>query len=81
MWAGRPNINGELKKHWVYLTKSTEILTHQVQNEKKAEENMEITKAEFKEAAESITGTGVRHKLRAFATMARLRRYKYGKVS
>lgn len=66
MWAGRPNINGELKKHWVYLTKSNEILNQQVQNEKKTEENMEISKAEIKDAAESVTGSGVRHRLKAF---------------
>lgn len=79
MWAGRPNINGELKKHWVYLTKSNELLNQQVQNEKKTEENMEISKAELKEAAESVTGSGVRHKLRAFE--ARLRKNRYGKVA
>lgn len=79
MWGGRPNINGELKKHWVYLTKSNEILTQQVQNEKKTEENMEITKSEIKDAAESVTGTGVRHKLKAFE--ARMRKNRYGKVA
>ena len=79
MWAGRPNINGELKKHWVYLTKSNELLNQQVQNEKKTEENMEISKAELKEAAESVTGSGVRHKLKAFE--ARLRKNRYGKVA
>lgn len=79
MWAGRPNINGELKKHWVYITKSNEILTQQVKNEKKTEENMEITKSEIKDAAESVTGSGVRHKLKAFES--RMRKNRYGKVS
>ena len=79
MWAGRPNINGELKKHWVYLTKSTEVLNQQVRNEKKTKENMEISKAEIKEAAESVTGTGLRRKLRAFES--RLRKNRYGKIS
>lgn len=77
MWAGRPNINGELKKHWVYLTKSNELLNQQVRNEKKTQENMEISKAEIKEAAESVTGSGVRYKLKAFET--RLRKNRYGK--
>lgn len=77
MWANRPNINGELRKHWVYITKSNEILTQQVKNEKKTEENLEITKAEIQEAAEAVTGSGVRHKLKAFE--ARLRMKRYGK--
>ena len=74
MWAGRPNINGKLKKHWVYLTKSNEVLTQQVQNEKKTEENMEITKAEMKDAAESVTGSGVRRKLKAFEARLKKKR-------
>lgn len=40
---------------------------------------MEISKAELKEAAESVTGSGVRHKLKAFE--ARLRKNRYGKVA
>ena len=80
MWAGRPNINGELKKHWVYLTKSTEVLNQQVRNEKKTQENLEISKAEMREAAESVTGAGVKRKLRAFE--ARLRKKRaHGKIS
>lgn len=66
MWAGRTNISGELKKHWAYLTQTSEILSQQIRNEKKVEENLEITKSEIKEAAESVTGSGVRYKLRAF---------------
>lgn len=73
-WASRPNINGELKKHWVYLTNSTEILNQQVQNEKKTEENLEITKEEIQEAAEIVTGGGIR-KLRAFETNLRKNRH------
>lgn len=73
-WAGRPNINGELKKHWVYLTNSTEVLNQQVQNEKKTEENLEITKEEIQEAAEIVTGGGIR-KLRAFETNLRKNRH------
>lgn len=72
--AGRPNINGELKKHWVYLTNSTEVLNQQVQNEKKTEENLEITKEEIQEAAEIVTGGGIR-KLRAFETNLRKNRH------
>lgn len=79
MWAGRPNINGELKKHWVYLTKSNEILNQQVQNEKKTKENLEISKEEMKEAGEIVTGSGVRHKLKAFE--AKARKKKNGKNS
>ena len=79
MWAGRTNINGELKKHWVYLTKSNEIISQQVRNEKKTEENLEISKAELKEAAEAVTGSGVRRHLKAFE--ARIRKNRYGKNS
>ena len=79
MWAGRANINGELKKHWVYLTKSNEIISHQVRNEKKTEENLEISKAELKEAAESITGSGVKRHLKDFES--RIRKNRYGKNS
>ncbi len=76
MWAGRPNINGELKKHWIYITKSNEILNQQVQNEKKTEENLEISKAELKDAAEAVTGSGVRHRLRAFEDRWKKKRNK-----
>ena len=75
MWAGRPNINGELKKHWVYITRSNELLTQQVQNEKKVKENMEISKAELKEAAEAVTGSGVKRRLKAFEARIRMKRY------
>lgn len=71
---GKQNINGELKKHWVYLTNSTEILNQQVQNEKKTEENLEITKEEIQEAAEIVTGGGIR-KLRAFEMNLRKNRH------
>lgn len=71
MWANRPNISGELKKYWVYLTKSNEILNSHVQNEKKVEENLEISKEELKNAAEIVSGIGVRHKLKSFETKTR----------
>ena len=74
VYSYSPNINGELKKHWVYLTNSTEILNQQVQNEKKTEENLEITKEEIQEAAEIVTGGGIR-KLRAFETNLRKNRH------
>lgn len=48
MWAGRPNINGELKKHWVYITKSNEILNQQVQNEKKLKKIWKLPKQRLK---------------------------------
>lgn len=60
MWAMRPNIYGELKRQWAYITKSSEIMKEQVPNEKEAEERMTITKEEIKEAADSVTGFGVR---------------------
>ena len=79
LWASRPNINGELRKHWVYLTKSNELISSQVQNEKKTEENLEISDKEYKQAAEIVMGSGVRYKLKAFAAKQRKRRN--GKIS
>lgn len=79
MWAARPNINGELRKHWVYLTRSNELISHQVQNEKKTEENLEMTDKEYKEAAEIVMGSGVRYKLKAF--QAKLRKHRNDKIA
>lgn len=62
LWASRPNIYGELKRHWAYINKSAELLNEQVQDEKTVEQNMEISKEAIKEAAESITGTGLKRK-------------------
>ncbi len=73
LWAGRPNINGELKKHWIYLTKSKEVLNQQVRDEKKTKENLEIADSEMRTDREVITGSGLRHKLKAFERMLRNR--------
>lgn len=75
LWASRPNINGELKKHWIYITKSNEILSNQqVKDEKKAEERMQISKDEIKAANDAITGSGVKRHLRAFESLMRKKR-------
>jgi DNA repair exonuclease SbcCD ATPase subunit len=60
LWASRSNINGELKKHWTYLTNSLELINEQVKDEKSVEENLELSKSEIKEAAEYITGSGLK---------------------
>lgn len=79
LWAGRPNISGELKKHWIYLTKSNELLNQQVQNAKKTKENLEISKDELKQVQEIVTGSGANYKFKAFES--RLRKKRNGKVS
>ena len=65
MWANRPNINGELKKHWAYLMKSTTIDVEEfIENEKfvvnkisqETKEKLEEDVAQV--ASEIITGTG-----------------------
>ncbi len=74
-WASRPNINGELRKHWVYLTKSSELINQQVRNEKKTQENLEISKEEMQEAAAIMTGSGVKRKFVAFESTMRKRKH------
>lgn len=74
-WASRPNINGELRKHWVYLTKSNELINHQVRNEKKTVENLEISKEEIEQAAAIMTGTGMKRRLVAFESNMRKRKH------
>lgn len=74
-WASRPNINGELRKHWVYLTKSNELMNHQVRNEKKTQENLEISKEEIEQAATIMTGTGKKRLLVAFESNMRKRKH------
>ena len=64
MWAGRPNINGGLKKHWVFITNSKEIYNQQIR--KKIEPITTTPKEEITDVSESITGTGVMYKLKAF---------------
>lgn len=62
-WASRVNINGELKKHWAYLTKSSSINTGMSsQKEEEVEENLKLENANIKEASNIITGTGINKK-------------------
>ena len=66
MWANRPNINGELKKHWAYLMKAAtiDIDENTIMNEKvvvnkvskETKEKLEEESAAF--ASEIITGAG-----------------------
>ena len=39
MWASRPNINGELRKHWAYLTQQSNLLKSPMPDEEDEEEN------------------------------------------
>lgn len=74
-WAARPNINGELKKHWTYLTNSVELISQQVRNEKKTAENLEITQKEMQEITEIVTGTGVKKRFKGFDSNMRMNRH------
>lgn len=71
MWASRPNINGELKKHWAYLNQqaTASIAGGLGEEEKKrlmppaskaAEERKRQEALEQIEAAEHVTGAGVK---------------------
>ena len=71
MWASRPNINGELKKHWAFLTLQTSgvsivALTDEEKKKvlppsaKEAEERKRQQALEALEAAEHTTGSGIR---------------------
>ena len=62
MWAMRPNIYGELKRQWAYVTKSSEIMVNQTENDEELVSKLQISKEEFKEAADSVTGFGVKKK-------------------
>jgi hypothetical protein len=65
MWANRPNINGELRKHWVFLMKASTIDVEGLVEantdaqivSKKTEKKLEEESAAF--ASEIITGAGV----------------------
>ena len=57
MWAMRPNIYGELKRQWAYITKSSEIITESMEEGKESKD-----KEEIKEAADAVTGFGVKKK-------------------
>ena len=66
MWANRPNINGELRKHWAYLIKAITIEAEEfIENETTAVNKVsKETKDKLNEdaaevASEIITGTGV----------------------
>jgi hypothetical protein len=65
MWANRPNINGELRKHWAYLMKAATIDTEEfIENEKLVVNKVsKETKDKLEEdaaiASEIITGAGV----------------------
>ncbi len=70
-WASRTNIQGELKKHWTYITKSNMLMTNVVKNEAKTQEILEMSKEELKEGSEIIAGAGVKRKFVAFESNMR----------
>lgn len=65
MWANRPNINGELRKHWAYLLKALTVELEGLVEEgiivnkvtKETKETLEEEAAKI--ASEIITGAGV----------------------
>ncbi|MBO6088355.1 hypothetical protein J6P92_08440 [bacterium] len=70
MWATRPNINGELKKHWAYLIKALSITVDEKTSEneslivnKVSKETKDILEEEAAQiASEIITSAGVLNK-------------------
>lgn len=72
MWASRPNINGELMKYWVYLSK-TNILIKEKQ--RMASVNSP-ERDDLDEVTEIITGSGSRQKMKT--SEAIMREGKYG---
>ena len=72
MWASRPNINGELMKYWVYLSKTNLIMK---EKQRMASDNSP-EKEDLDEVTEIITGSGSRQKMKA--SEAIVREGKYG---
>ena len=68
LWANRPNINGELKKHWLFLTQQTSsdsvsnLDDKEVNKAKGSKFSEERKRAEALSAdsADFITGTGLK---------------------
>lgn len=68
MWANRPNINGELRKHWAFLMKAStidveglvEANTDAQKVSKETEEKLQEEAAQI--ASDIITGAGVDNK-------------------
>lgn len=68
MWANRPNINGELRKHWAFLMKAStidveglvEANTNAQKVSKETEEKLQEEAAQI--ASDIITGAGVDNK-------------------
>lgn len=72
MWASRPNINGELMKYWVYLSKTNLLIKEkQLVTPGKTSE-----KEDLDEVTEIITGFGSRQKIKVLEAI--LREGKYG---
>ena len=75
LWAGRDNINGELRKHWNSLSDDVELLSETVINNVIDGEEVLLMKGEGLGANEMMTGTGIRNKPKLkFEKIARLRR-------
>ncbi len=72
MWASRPNINGELMKYWVYLSK-TNILIKEKQHMASVNTS---ERDDLDEVTEIITGSGSRQKMKT--SEAIMREGKYG---
>ncbi len=72
MWASRPNINGELMKYWVYLSK-TNILIKEKQHMASVNTS---ERDDLDEVTEIITGSGSRQKMKT--SEAIVREGKYG---
>lgn len=72
MWASRPNINGELMKYWVYLSKTNILI-----KEKQCMASVNsLERDDLDEVTEIITGSGSRQKMKI--SEAIMREGKYG---
>lgn len=72
MWASRPNINGELMKYWVYLSKTNILI-----KEKQCMASVNSSERDdLDEVTEIITGSGSRQKMKT--SEAIMREGKYG---
>lgn len=72
MWASRPNINGELMKYWVYLSKTNILI-----KEKQCMASVNSPERDdLDEVTEIITGSGSRQKMKI--SEAIMREGKYG---
>lgn len=74
-WAGKPNINGELKKTWMILAKAVASVTSsRVGSNDELEEKLKIAEAENQKV--EMLGTGVKSRFKSFERYNRRKRWE-----